>query len=280
MAGAFVFNACLGINRMKLRLVLALLASLAVAACAPKQPETTPTAPAAGESAPAPAASAETAAAPTAATPAAESAPEAPRPPPTPYTGPALVPGVDYVEIPGGQPFEPLAGKVEVVEFFNYICPACYSFKAPFERWEAQQAADVRVTLVPATFRADFTTYAKVYYAAEALGVANKSHDAVYQAIHLQRALPGEGDQIDEDKIAAFYAPYGADAATFKATMNSFAVAGKVNRAKQFMTRSQIGGTPSLVVNGKYLVSGGKSWEDMLRVADGLVAQERARSGG
>ena len=265
---------------MKLHLAFALLATLAVAACAPKQPETTPT-PAASESAPAPAAAAagETAAAPVpVATPAADAAPEAPRPAPTPYTGPALVPGVDYVEVPGGQPFEPLNGKIEVVEFFNYICPACYSFKPTFEAWEKKQAADVRVTLVPATFRPDFTAYAKVYYAAEALGIASKSHDAVYQAIHLQHTLPGEGDQIDEDKIAAFYAAYGTDAATFKATMNSFAVAGKVNRAKQFMTRSQIGGTPSLIVNGKYLVKG-KNWEDMVRIAEGLVAQERAAGG-
>ena len=266
---------------MKLRLALAPLASLAVAACAPKQPETTPVAEPAPAAGPAGAASAESAPAETAAaTPAAavEDAPEAPRPPPTPYTGPALVPGVDYVEIPGGQPFEPLAGKIEVVEFFNYICPACYSFKASFEKWEARQPADVRVTLVPATFRADFAAYAKVYYAAEALGVARKSHDAVYQAIHLQRTLPGEGDQIDEDKIAAFFAPYGADAATFKNTMNSFAMAGKLNRAKQFMTRSRIESTPSLVVNGKYLVKG-KSWDDMLRIADGLVAQERGAAG-
>lgn len=262
---------------MKLRLAIALLATLAVAACAPKQPETAPTAPAASESAPAPAANPEAAAA-AAAAPAADAAPEAPRPAPAPYTGPALVPGVDYVEVPGGQPFEPLNGKIEVVEFFNYICPACYSFKPAFEAWEKKQAADVRVTLVPATFRPDFTAYAKVYYAAEALGVAGKSHDAVYQAIHLQHALPGEGDQIDEDKIAAFYAAFGTDAATFKATMNSFAVAGKVNRAKQFMTRSQIGGTPSLLVNGKYLVKG-SSWEDMLRIAEGLVAQERAAGG-
>lgn len=261
---------------MKLRLAFALLATLTVAACAPKQPETTTTpaaTPAATENAPAPAAEA----APAATAPAAEAAPEAPRPAPTPYTGPALVPGVDYVEVPGGQPFEPLAGKIEVVEFFNYICPACYSFKPQFEAWEKKQAADVRVTLLPATFRADFAAYGKVYYAAEALGVAGKSHDAVYQAIHLQHTLPAEGDQIDEDKIAAFYAPYGVDAATFKNTMNSFAVAGKLNRAKQFMTRSQIGGTPSLLVNGKYLIKG-KSWEDMLRIADGLVAQERAKT--
>ena len=57
--------------------------------------------------------------------------------------------------------------------------------------------------------------------------------------------------------------------------MNSFAVNGKLNKAKQFAVRSQIGGTPSLIVNGKYLVKG-RSWDDMLRITDQLIAQERA----
>ncbi|MGE8281788.1 MAG: thiol:disulfide interchange protein DsbA/DsbL, partial [Stenotrophomonas sp.] len=58
-------------------------------------------------------------------------------------------------------------------------------------------------------------------------------------------------------------------------TMGSFAVAAKVNRAKQFAQRSKISGTPSLIVNGKYLVKG-KSYDDMLRIADHLIARERA----
>jgi thiol:disulfide interchange protein DsbA len=33
--------------------------------------------------------------------------------------------------------------------------------------------------------------------------------------------------------------------------------------------------TPSIVVNGKYLVKG-RSWEDVLRITDHLIAQERA----
>ena len=57
--------------------------------------------------------------------------------------------------------------------------------------------------------------------------------------------------------------------------MNSFAINGKLNKAKQFAVRSQISGTPSLIVNGKYLVKG-RNWDDMLRIADHLIAQERA----
>jgi len=57
--------------------------------------------------------------------------------------------------------------------------------------------------------------------------------------------------------------------------MNSFGINAKVNRAKQFAIQSGVNSTPSLVVNGKYKVKG-RSFEDMLRITDHLIAQERA----
>src|SRR5690606_6781806 len=63
-----------------------------------------------------------------------------------------LVPGVDSELIKGGQPYEPRNGKVEVVEVFNYICPACARFEPAFSAWKAKVPADVRVTYVAADF--------------------------------------------------------------------------------------------------------------------------------
>jgi thiol:disulfide interchange protein DsbA len=57
--------------------------------------------------------------------------------------------------------------------------------------------------------------------------------------------------------------------------MHSFATDAKVNRGKQFMVRSGVGGTPTIVVDGKYRVLG-KSYPDMLRITNQLIAQERA----
>ena len=194
-------------------------------------------------------------------------------------TGPALVPGTDYVDIEGGQPFDPLDGKIEVVEVFGYVCPACNAFQPTVRAWKAKLPADVRVTYVPAQFGPDWTPYAHAFYAAESLGLVDKTHDAVYDAIHAKKTLPGEGQKPTEAPIAAFYANYGVSAAQFTSAMNSFAINSKLNKAKQFALRSQITGTPSLIVNGKYLVKG-RSWEDMLRIADQLIAQERAAQAG
>jgi thiol:disulfide interchange protein DsbA len=249
---------------MKIRHALTLSALLPVlAACAAKD----------GSADVSPAAAAPAAEAPAETAPAAETA--APAQAATPPQGPAPVEGTDYVSIPGGQPFDPLNGKVEVVEMFNYICPACYSFDSQFHAWTARQPAYVRVTYVPAQFRPDFTVYAKAYYAADSLGIAGKTHEAVYKAVHLDHALPGEGQSIDPQKIAEFYAKYGVTAKQFTDAMNSFGVAGKMNKANQFAMRSQIEGTPTVIVNGKYRVKG-RSWDDMLRITDHLIAREHA----
>ena len=190
--------------------------------------------------------------------------------------------GTDYTEISNGRPLDPVAGGVVVVEeFFNYICPACNAFEPLFVAWAAKLPDDVKLVHVPASFRQDFVPYAKAYYAAQSLNVAEKAHAAVYTGIHRARTLPAEGQRPDEEKIAAFYADYGVDAQQFLSVMKSFAVDLKVRRAAEHMTRTRIPSTPSVVINGKYLVKG-NSYQDMLRIADFLIEKERAAkaSGG
>ena len=260
---------------MNLRLAPLLLA-LTLAACSQQAPETA-----------APAATTPTSTAPAQATPAAAPAapiaaePEAPNNNPVvPPQGPAPVAGTDYEVISGGQPYQPVEGKIEVVEVFGYVCPACASFHPVVSAWEKKLPADVHFTYVPAPFGPEWNPYAKGYYVAESMGLVKRSHDALITAIHAQRTMPGEGDKPDEQKIANFYATYGADPAQFLAAMNSFATNSKVKRGEQFMARSGVSSTPTMVVNGKYRVTGGKSWEDKLRITDHLIAMERASKGG
>ena len=187
------------------------------------------------------------------------------------------VAGKDYSEIPNGRPLDPpAAGTIVVEEFFNYICPACNAFEPTFVAWQAKLPADVKVVHVPATFRADFMQYAKAYYAAEALGLVDKTHRAVYEAVHVKHTIPAEGDRPDEEKIAAFYAGFGVSKDEFLSVMRSFGVNVKVNRVTEHMTKTRVPSTPTVVVNGRYLVKGA-SWEDTLRIASFLIEKERAR---
>lgn len=192
----------------------------------------------------------------------------------TPPSGPAPVAGTDYVEIPGGQAFAPAAGKVEVAEVFGYTCPHCAQFQPLIDSWKGKQPADVNVISVPAAFGGYWVTYARAFFAAETLGVLEKSHDAMFNALHVARSL---NLQSTPEDIGKFYAQYGVDPKTFASTMKGFAVETKLNRAKQFAVRSKIEGTPSIVVNGKYLVSvDQRGPEHMFNTIEHLVARERA----
>ncbi|AWH47038.1 thiol:disulfide interchange protein DsbA/DsbL [Stenotrophomonas sp. ZAC14A_NAIMI4_1] len=240
---------------------------------APAEPAATP---AAAEPAAEPAATpaAEPAAGAEGAAPAATDTAAAPAPTTTALTGPAPVEGADYQLISNGQPFQPAAGKVEVVEIFGYVCPACAAFQPLVGPWKAGLPSDVNFVYVPAMFGGTWDNYARAFYAAQTLGVQEKTHEALYAAIHSQQTLKGERGADSVDDIAKFYAGYGVDPKQFAATMGSFAVNAKTNSAKQFAQRSQISGTPSIIINGKYLVKG-KTFPDMLRIADHLIARER-----
>ena len=186
--------------------------------------------------------------------------------------------GTDYVVIANGKPFQPATGKIEVAEVFGFVCPACAAFQPLIGPWKAGLPSDVNFVYVPAMFGGTWDDYAKAFYAAQALNLEDKTHEALYKAIHVDQALKGERGRDSVQDIAAFYAKHGADAKQFEATMSSFAVSAKTSAAKQFAQRSQIQGTPSVIVNGKYLVKG-KSFQDMLRIADHLIARERAAKG-
>jgi thiol:disulfide interchange protein DsbA len=193
--------------------------------------------------------------------------------------GPPPVEGTDYETIPNGQPFEAVPGKVEVVEVFNHVCPACASFQPLVSAWKSSLPADVNFVYVPAMFGGPFDTYARVFYASQAMGLEDKTHDALYRAIHIDRTLKGERGQDTPQDIGRFYQAYGADPAQFAEAMGSFAVEGKLAKAKQFAQRSGIQGTPTLVVAGKYRVTA-PSRIDQVRVANQLISMERAAMGG
>lgn len=238
---------------MTLRLALLLLALLPLAACKPSTPPTA-TAPA-GESA-------------------AKTAPA--------DTAGELKPGIDYIVIPNGEPYAPLDGKVEVAEAFGYVCPHCAHFEPMLKAWKAKQPANVRFVSVPAAFGGPWDTYARAYFAAEAAGLTDKTHDAVFNAIHNERTLP---PNATADQIAAFYGRHGADATAFAGTMRSFAIEAKLNHARQFLARSEVPGTadigtPMIIVNGKYRIDVSEAgYEKMLDTVDKLVARESASGG-
>jgi protein dithiol oxidoreductase (disulfide-forming) len=185
---------------------------------------------------------------------------------------PSPVEGKDYVVIPGGQPWAPLKGKIEVVELFSYTCHHCADFQPKLEAWKRTLPRDVRVSYVPAAYDPR-DNYARAYFAAEQLGVLGKTHADLFEAIHVAQSVPMSNASVDE--LASFYRAHGVDAAKFKAAVDGPAVAAHMQRARDFAIASGLEGTPTLVVDGKYRVQS-HTHEEALRVAGQLIAMERA----
>ncbi len=193
----------------------------------------------------------------------------------TPANAP-LVEGKDYERIAKSGPFQPLAGKIEVVEVFGYTCPHCAHFEPQLEAWAAKLPADVRFTPVPAAFGGVWDAWALAYYAADEVGVAKRSHAAVFKALHEDGSLPMQN--VSADELANFYTAYGVSADRYKQALRGDAVQKKVAEARAFAQRTQVPGTPAIIINGQYLVRG-NSFEDQLRVASKLISEARARGG-
>ena len=181
--------------------------------------------------------------------------------------------GVNYTRISPPQPISD-PDKVEVVEMFWYGCPHCYHFEPTLEEWAKHIPSQVNFVRIPAIFKNPmWELHAGTYYTEQVLGILDKTHKALFDAIHRDhRRL------TTEDALADFFKDYGVTPGQFSATLHSFAVQAKVRRAKDLTTRYRIDGVPSMIVDGKYLVSNSEngSYENVLKVVDYLVAKETA----
>ncbi|MEM7019796.1 MAG: thiol:disulfide interchange protein DsbA/DsbL [Pseudomonadota bacterium] len=167
-------------------------------------------------------------------------------------------------------------GKIEVAEIFWYSCPHCYGFESYISDWKKDQPEDVHLEKIPAVFKnGRWEHFAQAYYAAEVLGVLDKMHVPIFEALH----EPAKRRRLRSAKeFQPMFAEYGVNEKQFYDTFNSFAVDNKVRFAQQRTVASGATGVPAVIVNGKYLLSTStiNGYAAMLKVADELVNQERA----
>ena len=175
--------------------------------------------------------------------------------------------GVDYVLVDGGQPYRPLQGKIEVVEVFAYWCPHCADFQPSIDAWKRRLPKDVRFTYVPMSTESG-DPLSRAYFASEALGAVERTHAALFRAMHDDGTMPMNPS---DGELQGWFAAQGLPVAQLKAAWNSPATAANLRHASAFEHAVGIEGTPTLVVNGRYRILGG-SHEAMLRTADALIA--------
>lgn len=181
---------------------------------------------------------------------------------------PGLAEGVDYQRIEGGKPYRAVAGKVEVAEVFAYGCSHCAKFAPMLETWKRGLPGNVQLVYVPAAFNtAD--AYARFHFAAVAARALPVLHSRMFAAIHDTGELPANAAL---PQIAAYAARVqGVDAKALAAALkDSKTLDAKMQHAHDFAVRSQVPGTPALVIDGRYLVLG-NSYQGLLDNASRIL---------
>ena len=155
-------------------------------------------------------------------------------------------------------------GKVEVTEVFSYGCPACYQFFPTADKLKAAMTANVVFDYLPASFNPgeDWVVFQQAYYAALALGISERTHDAMFDAIWGKGGelsiMDADGKRLKDplpsiENVADFYKrTAGVDREKFLATAKSFGVAVKMKHADDLIRVYQADSTPTIIVNGKY----------------------------
>jgi thiol:disulfide interchange protein DsbA len=162
--------------------------------------------------------------------------------------------------------------KVEVVEVFQYGCGHCYQFSPVVTEWSASLPEDTDYVRIPAVWDARMDLLARAYYTAQALGMGEELHPELFAAYHQQR-----NRMRNEREIAEVFVANGVDRDTFSKNFNSFGVISQSMQAKAKTLGYRITGTPAMIVNGKYRISGESAGSNdaMLDVAEYLVEKER-----
>jgi thiol:disulfide interchange protein DsbA len=179
------------------------------------------------------------------------------------------------------------AGKIEVTEVFSYGCPHCSEFRPVMKQLKAGLPPNAVLTLIPASFNPseDWPMLQRAYVTAEALGIADRAHDGIFDAIWKSGELAVVDLQTNriknpaptiDDAARVYNKLTGIAVDKFVAVSQSFTVDVKMKADDAYVLHGQVDSTPTIVVNGKYRLNvesaGGAT--QVLQLVKYLVAKE------
>jgi protein dithiol oxidoreductase (disulfide-forming) len=200
------------------------------------------------------------------------------------------VEGTNYTLLDQPQTPTVPAGKVEVMEIFSYACPFCDKFQPIVRQMQRGLPHYAQMVYLPASFipAEDWPVFQQAYFAAQSLGIAERTHQAMYDAVWKSGVLATVDPVTNEIKhpapsleaIAHYYSQLtGVDTEKFLTAARSFGVATEMRQADAQITAMQVPGTPCIVVDGKYRVEMDslRTPEDVISLVNFLVAKAHSQ---
>ncbi len=198
--------------------------------------------------------------------------------------------GRHYLVVPGGLTAETRPGKIEVAEVFSYGCIHCYRAQDNVAKLKAALPADAYMTYVHAAFMSAeaWPMFQRAWYTAQNLGIGEANHHRMFSAIWETGELPLVDKATNSirrppptlEETARFYARAAkVKEADFLKAAASFDVNSKIARAEQLIKTWRVNSTPTLVVNGRYVINNDvvTSWADTQELVMVLIGLERRR---
>ena len=195
--------------------------------------------------------------------------------------------GVNYFLVEAPRPTSMPAGKVEVTEVFSYACPACNLFVPTMHKLKASLPPNAVLDFLPASFNPseDWPMFQLAYLTAQTLGVADQTHDAMFNAVWqsgelavIDPATRGLKSRLPtiEDAAKFYKAQAGVPIDKFLSTAKGFTVDLKARAAEDAIQRYKVDRTPTIVVNGKYRVNVESAGDPdkLVELVQWLVAKE------
>jgi thiol:disulfide interchange protein DsbA len=178
-----------------------------------------------------------------------------------------------YLTLDPPIPVDTPPSKIDVIEFFWYGCPHCYRLEPLIEPWAKKLPPDVVFQRIPAVFNnPQWLLDARIFYAFQALGLVQRLHRPLFDAIHRDGLRTADAAALDE-----WLRKHDVDTNKFNEVMKSFSVQSDTRRSMQLSIDYRITGTPALGVQGRYTINSDavKSHEALLQTADYLIGVVR-----
>lgn len=191
--------------------------------------------------------------------------------------------GVQYHALPEAQNTD--AGKkVEVIEFFAYYCPHCYSFDPVLAGWVKRQGDNIVFKRVHVSRDPSVAPQQRLFATLDSLGLVEQYHSKVFKAMHEDRL------RLNTDEAVFDWAgKAGLERTKFIDTYRSFGVQAKLRRYDALMSAYRVEQWPLIAIDGRWITSPSYAGSELpdqgneaqlqqaaLKVMDFLVAKAKA----
>jgi len=142
--------------------------------------------------------------------------------------------------------------QAQVVEFFSFLCPACYRFEPLVSALKPKLGDNVKfvknhVDYIGGDLGKKMSHASAV---AQLLKVEDQVNPAIFAAVHKEKRRISTLDDI-----RTIFIDHGVDAAKFDGAASSFMVKGNISKLVHNTKKFNVRGVPTFIINGKYQVN-------------------------